>query len=443
MEAQRLALDVTGQNIANANTPGYSRRVVDFAAVPPESIRHAGRGVEAQRDLLIERRLEQETTAAHREAAVYDALGIVEVALGTSGRSLDSRLNEFFDSFSRLADAPMSPVARQEVLIQAESLAAAYRDTANRFVESRRDTDRRLGSVVEDINALATRLAALNRSVATNNQDPAVLHMQDEQAEIVRQLSELTDITVQRGTDGVVNVDIADGRALVVGSTQYDLVATASAPGGFLNISINGADITSEITGGKAGGLLMTRDAHIPGYLQRLDDQAFALADAVNTLHTSGYDLDGAAGLDFFTFSTPPVGTTGAARAITVNSVVAADASRIAAAEVALPGDNNIARQLADLRDARVVDGGTATLIDGWGQLVYRVGRDVQTARSEASLRDDIVRQVETLRDQVSGVSLDEEAMHLMKFQRAYEANARFFSVVDQALDVLFNTVGR
>jgi flagellar hook-associated protein 1 FlgK len=90
-----------------------------------------------------------------------------------------------------------------------------------------------------------------------------------------------------------------------------------------------------------------------------------------------------------------------------------------------------------------VLDGGTATLSEGWGRLVYRVGRDVQSSRQESAMRQEVVSQVATLRDQVSGVSLDEEAMQMMKFQRAYEANARFFRVIDQTLDVLLNTVAR
>src|SRR5690606_34834726 len=156
---------------ANVNTPGYSRRVVDFAAVPPYDKYSAGSGVRvmdlrSQRDLLIERRLEQESTAAHRESALADALGLVEVALGTSGNSVDTRLAQFFDSVSRLADSPTSPVARQEVALQGESLAAAIRQTYGRLAEARRNANTRLGGTVEEINAIAARVAALNESIA-------------------------------------------------------------------------------------------------------------------------------------------------------------------------------------------------------------------------------------------------------------------------------------
>jgi flagellar hook-associated protein 1 len=90
-----------------------------------------------------------------------------------------------------------------------------------------------------------------------------------------------------------------------------------------------------------------------------------------------------------------------------------------------------------------VLDGNTATLADGWSRLVYRIGRDTQAAVDEQTSREEIVKQVDALRDQVSGISLDEEAMWMLKFQRAYEANARFFSAVDRLLDTLLQSLGR
>jgi flagellar hook-associated protein 1 len=129
--------------------------------------------------------------------------------------------------------------------------------------------------------------------------------------------------------------------------------------------------------------------------------------------------------------------------ALIVNPTVAADPRLVAAAGVANGGDNQGARAIAALREQGVLNGNTATLSDAWGQLVYRVARDTKGATDESASRKAIVDQVDALRDQVSGVSLDEEAMHLLKFQRAYEANARFFSVIDQTIGILLETVAR
>ena len=447
LEAQRFGLDVTGQNIANVNTPGYTRRVADFEALPPNHPRDAGRGVDvtglrALRDRLIERRLEQEMIGAEREAAIADLLGLAEVAIGTGDQALDTRLNEFFNSFSRLADAPTSAVARHEVLLQGSALAAAFRDTASRFEGLRRDADRKIDATVDQINDIAHRIAVLNGSLGASGDTGSAAHLQDEQATLIKQLATLTDIKVIERSDGGVDIDLA-GRTLVVGSNDYQLVATPVGPDGRVTVSLGGTDITPGLTGGRIGGILHVRDVSLPDYLARLDEQAYALANAVNAVHSAGYDLDGNTGQNFFAFSSALVGSAGAASALIVDPTVAADPSRVAAAEAAIAGDNRAARELASLRDAMLLDGGTATLSDSWGQLVYRIGRDTETAAGESEIRSQIVLQLETLRDQVSGVSLDEEAMQMMKFQRAYEANARFFRVVDQTLDILMNAVAR
>ena len=123
-----------------------------------------------------------------------------------------------------------------------------------------------------------------------------------------------------------------------------------------------------------------------------------------------------------------------------VNTAVAADPSLLAAATVAgTPGDNTGARALANLRDARPLNGGTTTFTDFWTELVYEVGQDRSLARAEQTTRGEVVRQIENLRDSVSGVSLDEEAAGMMRFQRAYEANARFFTVINDTLDALLS----
>ena len=133
----------------------------------------------------------------------------------------------------------------------------------------------------------------------------------------------------------------------------------------------------------------------------------------------------------------------GAARLIAVDPTIAGDSRRIAAAGVNEVGDNTVAQGLANLRDALVLDGNSATLVDGWSSLAYRVGRDTRSAIDGQAAQADIVQQIDALRDSVAGVSLDEEAVQMIKFQRAYEANARFFSTIDQTLDILFSIVGR
>ena len=175
------------------------------------------------------------------------------------------------------------------------------------------------------------------------------------------------------------------------------------------------------------------RDTLIPGYLDRLDAIAAQVVNEVNALHTAGYDLDGTTGNRFFATLS---GTSGAAEAISLDAGILADPANIAAAGIAASGDNQTARAIAALRN------GSPSAMDGWGALVNRVGTDRSAAMAEQVTREDVLHQIDALRAQVSGVSVDEEAATMLRFQRAYEANARFFRVVDGLLDQLIQSVG-
>jgi flagellar hook-associated protein 1 len=442
LAAQQFGLEMVGQNISNVNTDGYSRRVVDFAAVPPTDRLDPGGGVEVSgvrsiRDNLLEQRLWREIPEQQKHSAIADSLQVVEVALGDAGESLDDKLTQFFDSFSALAEDPTSSTARQQVLLQGQAIGSAFSDMVSRLNLAQRDADSRVRGVVDQINSLATRISTLNVSIAKAGGSGADIQtLKDQQNEAVKTLAGLMNVDVLERQDGGVDITFGLGRPLIIGDTPFALTATPTGPLGLSTISSNGVDITSEIQSGTLGGLLQVRDTTIPGYISRLDDIAYALNQQVNTLHTSGFDLNGAAGLAFFA---PLATSAGAASALTVNAAVAADPSKIAAAAVNTAGDNQIAKQMANLRDARVMFSSTATLHDAWGRLVYQAGTDSQVAQSETTNREEIVRQVQALRDSVSGVSLDEEAANMIKFQRAYEANARFFNTVNSALDVLLS----
>jgi flagellar hook-associated protein 1 FlgK len=447
LDAQRTGLDVVGQNIANVNSPGYTRRTLDLSPIPPTSRLSAGNGVavtsiRAQRDALVERRLRNEVSAQQKQSALADSLGVVELALGKPGESLDADLSAFFDAFATLAESPTSAVSRNEVLSQAQTLAASFRNISAGLDTARQDADTQISGAIDEINNLVEQIRLLNGTISGSIPEMR-LTPQDQQAVYVQKLSELVDITVLPRSDGGVDVSVGSGRPLVVGVTGYSIGKTVTAPDGHLELTTGGFTVTNEITGGKLGGLLEARDSIIPGYVTQLDELAYAVAQQVNALHATGYDQAGNAGGEFFSFSTtlgaPPAG---AAAAIRLDPAIAADPSLIAAAGTTEQGNNTVARSIAALRDAKVLGGNTATFNDTWGQLIYRVGRDVKNAQTEQGNRDDVVAQLQALRDQVSGVSIDEEAALMLQFQRAYEANARFFRVIDGTLDMLMSLGG-
>ncbi len=442
LDAQRYGLDAAGQNIANINTPGYSRRVVDFGAVPPTSERlNAGNGVEVLgvrrlRDRFLDRRLFQENPAQNRESALAEALGVVESSLGAPNATLNARLNGFFDAFSGLAQAPTSSTARADVLAKGQALAGEIRATDGRFQQAQLDSDRRIRDSVTEINSLANRLASLNDRIA-NSDESGTMALSDEQNEVVRELSSYLDIETIDLPNGTVQVSFGRGKPLVVSDVAYAVTVQNEPTTGFAHLYSGVTDVTTAIGGGKVAGLIAARDVNVPAYRSQLDALAYEVVQQVNTLHDAGFTLGGVDAPPFFQ---PLAAPAGAASLIALDPTVAANANLIAAGSVAAtPGDNGTARALATLRDARVLSGGSATFTSFYTDLVYDVGEARSVAMAEADVRSEVVQQIDNLRDAVSGVSLDEEAASMMRFQRAYEANARFFTTVNQTLDVLLN----
>ncbi len=438
LEAQRAGLDTAGQNIANLNTPGYARRRLGLAEVVDGTGGVEVLGTRAMRDVVLDARVRSAIPDAAREGAVAGALALVETTIGAPGQGLDGRLTAFFDSVAALSVDATSAVARDGVVLQGRQLAGSFASVAAGLADSARRADAGVRGGVSDLNTLTAQIAELNAAIANaSGLDSAALR--DRQQLALESLSELTAVAVLNRPDGGVDVTIPSGRALVIGATSYAVAVGAAPVTGFATLSLGGVDVTNQVTSGTIGGLAHTRDTVIPGYQSRLDEMAYGVAQQVNTLHQSGFDLNGNPGVAFFT---PPATVAGAAAGLAVNPALTGNPSLVAASQTGAPGDNQIARQIAALRDQPVLLGGTATFTEGWAQLAYHVGADLDSARAQQASKRGVVDEVARLRDQVSGVSLDEEAASMIKFQRAYEANAKYFSAVDQMLLTLMRTVG-
>jgi flagellar hook-associated protein 1 len=438
LDAQRYGLTVAGQNIANLNTEGYVRRSVLLTEVQPGSGGGVqATGVQAHRDTFIEARLRAEMLPERRAGAIADSLAVVETSLGAAGTSVDQGLTAFFDAFATLAQDPTSSIARQGVLLQGEQLAESFHDVSSGLDDTVRAADAQVRDVVTQINALASKIASLNGAIrSTAGADAETL--KDQLGVALKSLAGLTTTAVLTRADGGIDVTIGSGQPLVLGNSAYALGVTSVGPGGLASVSLGGTNVTSQLTDGKIGGLLYARDTLIPGYKTKLDQLAFSVTQQVNAVHQTGYNLNGTTGTDFFT---PQGAAAGAAAAFGVVPAIAADASLIAASSTGAVGDNQTAQAIAALRDARVAGAGTSTFTQAWSQLVYEVGGDAQAALSTQKSRKDIVSALTRLRDSVSGVSLDEEAGTMLKFQRAYEANAKYFTVVSDMLDTLMGMV--
>ena len=447
--AQQLALQVTGNNIANVNTPGYTRQ----RAVLAESLAQdtpagpIGTGVDVQtvesvRDQFLEARLGSVIQDSSREDAVAGYLNQVQSVSAVSQAGLRDALSRFFNSFSALATDASSLPLRSSLISAAQNLTTTFQNSAQQLTEIRENADAAIVDAVNQINSLTARIGSLNQQI-TNTEfgGSHVNSLRDERAEALNQLASFIDIHYYEAEDGTLSVSTA-GQSLVTANFVQALRAQQTAPYGFRQIIAGQTDITGSIQGGRLSGLVQVRDVIVPNYQADLDTLASNVINQINTVHTGGTDLQippTSPALDFFN---PVSGTAGAARAISVNAVIAGDARYIAAGRSGAPGDNANALALADLGNQRLLASGTQTFADAIASLQSRIGTDAQRAQSELETNNAIRTQLENSRDAVSGVSLDEEAVDLIKFQRAYQASAKYISVIDQLMEDIVTTLG-
>jgi len=436
--AEQGAMNATANNVANLNTPGFSRQRPVLAEGDPTTLGTLtmGTGVvlerlESLRDPILELRLHEETQQQGHLDSFVTAMRQVEVMFSSSSGDIGAQISNFFSSLQQLSTDPANFSLRQGVLTAAGNLAGAFRTTANNLSSQRATLDLDVKQAVEQINLLTGQIAELNRQISDMEnlkQDPSTFT--DQRTLLIRQLSDLVDVSVIQ-TESSVTLTTSNGTALVAGDRSFDLTAQVD-PSGVQHIFAQGSDITAKLTAGKIAGLLQVRDQKIPGLLASLDILAAGLASALNTAHRSGFDLNGTAGGDLFV--PPPGSGQGAAAGM---MVVISDPALLAASSDGSPGSNGNLALLSAVHDQPVASGQTPT--DFYANLVFGVGSDVSNGTAELEASQLILRQLEDQRGSISGVSVDEEAANMLRYQRAYEAAARVVSTVNEMLDTTIN----
>jgi flagellar hook-associated protein 1 FlgK len=212
---------------------------------------------------------------------------------------------------------------------------------------------------------------------------------------------------------GDYQITTKDHRLLVLNDTAMELSASTATPA----------------IGGSLAAELEIRDVYVPKYAATLDQLAYEIAQHVNSIHATGYDLDGNTNIDFFN---PLASATDAARLISLSADIASDARRIAASSQASGNDNGTAVALGNLLSSPVFSGGSVT--DQYGAMIFMVGSDVSGAQAGLDEQEAILVQLENRRQSLSGVSIDEESLQITQFPRAYEASAQLIKVVDELL---------
>jgi flagellar hook-associated protein 1 len=446
--AQRRALDVTGQNIANVNTDGYSRQRVDLQAIGGSAVPAfystspgIGAGVSADdvqriRDAFLEGRGHTEHANSARLLVEADTLEQIETAFREPGDTgIQSLLADMWDGWADVAKDAKTDAPRTQVLERLQTLAGGLQFSAASLDTQWAQTRENLDVLVKDVNATTATVAELNKSIRAAKQAGLPANdLTDRRDVLVMKLADQVGATVRPGQYGTVDV-VVGGTALVTGSSANELVLEGgidldTSPTADLPRIVTGAGGHPVTASGTAGGQLSALNQLIPEYRRQLDEVAAGLVTSLNLVHATGFDRNGDAGGPVLT------GTTADTIAVLIT-----DPKKIAASSVGPTAgspalDNGIADKIAQMRHE--ADGTDAT----YRELIVGLGVQAAVAIRNQDIQAVITTQVDAARESVAGVNIDEEMTNMLSFQHAYSAASRMVTAIDETLDQLINRTG-
>jgi flagellar hook-associated protein 1 FlgK len=454
MDAYSQALDVVQNNVSNASTPGYANQTLALEAMRFDPSQGYTGGVVAgqvvsSRDEYAEQAVQQQTTLLGQAQQDVNSLTSIQSQFDVTGASgISAAFNNLFQAFSAWGESPTSAVARQNVIEQATNVASAFQQTATGLSTVAEDTNQQLQQTVAAVNHMAGQLAGYNQQIMNGDRDDPGLDAQIHST--LEQLSNDSEISATQQADGTYTVLINGQTPLVIANQSYGISAEPVAPGPtaanpngpphLAVLSAAGTDITSQTTSGQLGSLLNLANDVLPGYLGdgsqsgSLNTLAQSFADNVNNLLTSGNQSDGpptVAGVPLFTYDN--TNATNVARSLQVSSTITPD--QLAAISPGPPEvSNGVALALSQLSDPTTGSDeiGGQSYTQYYASMASNVGDLLSNATNQLQTQQSAVAQAQNVRQQISGVSLDDEAAILIQFQSAYQASSKLISVLDQ-----------
>lgn len=440
------AIDVTNQNIANVNTPGYQRQRVDFRELsgPSGMINPPlmGNGVYAQAverfvTPFIDEQLRRQRNVLQNASQMENVLSDVESMLTEPAETgISAQLDNFWQAWQALSASPSERSSRILLVQTASQLTSSLNETTQYVDDVRNNLNSQIRSHVDRINGIAEEIQGLNRqilkanAVAGGNQSGAPPLEQRRDA-LLFELSDIVDFNLNVDDSGLAQISIG----------TYSLVDGSGAHSISLNDKFDPVwtknDVPLEIHSGKMNGLLQMRDQALPSLTNQLDELAQGLIENVNEIHQNGYGLDGSTNLPFFTGND--------AGSIAVNEDLMAAPEKLATAKAPNSvGDNAIALQIGALATDPVLGGipPTVSLNGFYRSLIADLGMRVQHARNTRASSEMVFNHLTDRRQAVSGVSMDEEVANLLSYEKAFQAGARIINVVDEMLDQVINRMG-
>lgn len=431
VRAYQTALTTTSENIANAGTAGYTRRVAGLreVAAPSGGANSIPNGLGVRIDGIT--RTGDDLRSAEVRAAGADLArseaGVVwldRIETSLTGNKLDERLTAFFNAATTLAADPSASAPRATMLQAAASLANSFAATGAALDGALADLDATADGAAAQLNTLSAGLAKVNsglgRAQSGTSSQAALL---DERDRLLESMSALTDVAVQFDAAGRASVKAGSGGPLLVHGDQAAVATYARGPDGAVSFAVYGIEGTKPLSpsGGALAGIAEGA-ARLADARASLDAIAVAVVDGVNAIQAGGTDLDGNPGAALFE------GGSAASMKLVLND----PRGIAAAASGAGARDNGNLSALAALRKDGAFERDLVKLTTG-NASALSARRDI------AQVQSTIRANAAAARDSVSGVNIDEEAVDLIRFQQAYQASSRVIQVARETLDTLFN----
>jgi flagellar hook-associated protein 1 FlgK len=445
--AARAGVQLTSHNITNAETEGYHRRRLVLSPNAPPPTLGGGvsiDGISRVNDQLLGVQVEQSRgEQAFANAKERMMLEVENATAPISDTGLGRAISDLFASFSQLSTSPNDMTVRNEALSSARSMADSFNRAASQLEAVRDAADTDIEHSLTPVNGWLSEIAQLNGKIAAAegaNQDASDLR--DRQDQLIANVAEKLGTHSFVDKSGQTTV-LLGGLTLVQKDHAATLEAVPDAAlGGHVRVDVlNGNVRTSAMgsLGGAIGGTIDVRDGTTVDAINRLDQLAFDVASAVNAQHAAGFGLDSSTGLDLFTI---PGAAAGSASTIALNAAVGADQLAASSDIAGLPGNNENALLLAGLASSTIAAGGTRTAASEVSTIAGWVGGVTRDVADSAIVASDQLAHLETMQMSTEGVSMDEEMVRLVEYQRSYQASARVISTVNGLMDTLMRLGG-
>ncbi|MCF6463969.1 flagellar hook-associated protein FlgK [Clostridium sp. Cult1] len=464
--ASQRSLYITNHNISNMNTEGYSRQQGAQRATSPYNlpgIGYLGTGTEIYdiarvRDSYVDFKYWNENAPKGEWLIKRDTLSEIEKLFGEPSKSsFRQYLDDFYTALDNMSKNPSDFSYREPVRENALAFTKHINESAARLAELKKETEVSIDTKVRKINSIATQIASLNRQIYSNELDGRKANdLRDRRDLLVDELSQIVNVKVDESKDGKFRVNISG--VSLVDHTDANFVKTDTDDKDNIVIKWSNGG-TVNLRAGELKGLLELYNGDgknnsyrgIPYYQRKLDDFAKGFAEAFNEQHEKGYKLNSTEnGGEFFHISDPD----NPAATITLSDAILDNLENIAAAG-ASPGnaeDNRNLLELIALRDnGEFFDGiiGTdgnplpkGTPDDFLKSIISNLAVDSMQGQRMYDTQNLILKNIESKRDSISGVSYDEEMADMVKFQHTYVASARMITTMDTIMDVTINRLG-